>query len=317
MKRFGKLFDHICSLDNLELADQKARKGKGNRYGICKHDENHMGNLIHLREQLLSKSFKTSAYSVFKVYEPKEREVFRLPYYPDRILHHAIMNFLEPVFTNCFTSDTYSCIKGRGIHSAVTAVRSALRSSKETAFCLKLDITKFYPSVDHEILKKLLRRKFKDPDLHWLLSEIIDSAPGLPIGNYLSQYFANFYLTYFDHWLKEVVGVKHYFRYADDLVILAPTKPELHQLRVLITNYLQSQLRLTVKGNYRVFPVSEGIDFLGYVFFHSHTRLRSSIKKRFAKAVNRNCSAGTLASYRGWAIHCDSINLMKKLLQTI
>src|SRR5690606_15310200 len=146
----------------------------------------------------------------FKVFEPKERLVYRLPYFPDRITHHAIMNVLEPIFVANLTTDTYSCIKGRGIHACANAVKKALKDVPSTKYCLKLDITKFYPSVDHEILKALLRRKFKDQDLLELLDEIIDSAPGLPIGNYLSQYLANFYLSYFDHWIKEKKRVKYY-----------------------------------------------------------------------------------------------------------
>jgi RNA-directed DNA polymerase len=133
----------------------------------------------------------------------RKGKYYRLPYFPDRITHHAVMNILEPIFMQLFTSDTYSCIKKRGIHAAALAVKKALRNEPATRYCLKLDIKKFYPNIDHQVLKHLLRRKFKDEDLLWLLDEIIDSAPGLPIGNYLSQYFANFYLTYFDHWIKK------------------------------------------------------------------------------------------------------------------
>ncbi len=229
MKRFNRLFEKVCSLENLYLADAIAQKGKSKQYGVILHNQNREANIQRLRNMLLNKTFKTSPYTTFKVYEPKEREVFRLPYYPDRIVHHAIMNILEPVFVSVFTSDTYSCIKGRGIHAAVRKVKRALRSEEQTKYCLKLDIKKFYPSIDHDILKTLLQRKLKDPDLLSLIFEIIDSAPGLPIGNYLSQYFANYYLTYFDHWIKEVLRVKNYFRYADDLVLLSDDKGQLHK----------------------------------------------------------------------------------------
>jgi len=180
---------------------------------------------------------------------------------------------------------------------------------------LKLDIRKFYPSVDHGILKVMLRKKIKDTDLLWLLDEIIDSAAGLPIGNYLSQYFANFYLTYFDHWLKEEKRVQYYFRYADDIVVLSDNKSYLHQLLNDITLYLQVNLNLKVKDNYQVFPVdSRGIDFVGYVFRHTHTLLRKSIKQSFARAIAKNNNPKSVASYKGWAIHCNSRNLLKTLL---
>jgi RNA-directed DNA polymerase len=133
-----------------------------------------------------------------------------------------------------------------------------------------------------------LRRKIKDRDLLWLLDGIIDSAPGLPIGNYLSQYFANFYLTYFDHWIKETKGVKYYFRYADDLVFLSDSKPYLHQLLADIRQYLDRELKLTIKQNYQIFPVQDsGIDFVGYRMYHTHTMLRKSIKQNFARMMAR------------------------------
>lgn len=315
MKRIGYLYGSICSIENLQLADAIAQKGKKDQYGVITHNKNQDMNILKLHHLLVDKTYKTSAYSVFKVYEPKEREVYRLPYYPDRIVHHAIMNILEPLFVSVFTTDSYSCIKGKGIHPAANAVKKALKDVEGTTYCLKMDIRKFYPSVDHDILKSLLRRKFKDPDLLWLLDEIIDSAAGLPIGNYLSQYFANFYLTYFDHWLKENKRVKYYFRYADDLVILADNKADLHQLLDDIRVYLKDNLKLDVKRNYQVFPVaSRGIDFLGYRFYNTHTMLRKTIKQNFARMLKHRPNRASIASYKGWLKHCDSRHLLKRLL---
>src|SRR5690349_4794648 len=187
MKRIGSLYERICSIENLQLADVIARKGKSKQHGIKIHDLNREANILQLHHSLLNKTYQTSKYTIFKVYEKKERDVYRLPYYPDRIVHHAIMNVMEPIFCSIFTADTYSCIKGKGIHAAARGVKCALKDVASTTYCLKLDIKKFYPSVDHAILKQLLRRKIKDQDLLWLLDEIIDSAAGLPIGNYLSQ----------------------------------------------------------------------------------------------------------------------------------
>ena len=305
----------ICSLDNLVMADQIAMKGKQFQPGVIWHQRNRMENLVALRQMLLDKTYRTSEYTTFTIFEPKEREIYRLPYYPDRILHHAVMNILEPIFVANFTADTYSCIKKRGIHAAAWALKKALRDEVNTTYCLKLDIRKFYPSVDHQVLKDLLRKKFKDDDLLQLLDEIIDSAPGLPIGNYLSQYLANFYLSYFDHWIKEVAGVRYYFRYADDIVILSGSKPELHGLLAMIREYLEMNLKLEIKGNYQVFPVDlRGIDFVGYVFRHTHTLLRKSIKKSFARKLKRGSNRQSIASYSGWCKHCNSRHLLKKLL---
>lgn len=318
MKRLNNLYSKIISIENLQLADSKASKGKAMQYGVQQHNKNRESNILKLHEMLRNKTYSTSEYSTFKIMDPKERDVYRLPYYPDRITHHAIMNVLEPVFISTFTRDTYSCIKGRGIHGAAYAVRNALRDFSGTEFCLKMDIRKFYPSIDHGVLKQLLRRKIKDTDLLWLLDEIIDSTEGVPIGNYLSQYFANFYLSYFDHWIKEVKGVKYYFRYADDIVILCDNKKYLHGLLSEIREYLTGQLKLTVKDNYQIFPVkARSIDFVGYRFYHTHTLLRKSIKQRFARMMATRRNRASIASYNGWAVHANTKNLLNKLYDCI
>jgi len=315
MKRIGNLYNKIISIENLKEADKKAQKGKSKQYGVQLHNRNKKSNLILLHKMLKNRTYKTSDYEIFKVYEPKEREVYRLPYFPDRITHHAIMNILEPIFTTVYTADSYSCIKGKGIHATLNYVKKSLKDIKGTTYCLKLDIVKFYPSIDHDILKQLLKRKFKDADLIWLLEEIIDSADGLPIGNYLSQHLANFYLTYFDHWIKENKQVKYYFRYADDIVILHHSKAYLHNLLAEIKFYLKSNLKLIIKENYQVFPiVSRGIDFVGYRIYHTHILLRKRIKQNFARMLKKNPNNASIASYKGWMKHCNSNHLIKKLL---
>lgn len=315
MKRISNLYEQITSMKNLVEADKKAQQGKSNQYGVMLHNRNREGNLLMLQDMLLSKTYCTSAYDIFTIYEQKERVVYRLPFFPDRITHHAIMNVLEPIFVSTFNADTYSCIKKRGIHALMQNLKQDLKDFSGTQYCLKFDIKKFYPSIDHDSLKNLLRRKFKDTDLLWLLDEIIDSAPGLPIGNYLSQYLANFYLSYFDHWIKETKRVKYYYRYADDIVILHADKAPLHELLIEIKSYLQN-LKLEVKGTHQVFPVDvRGIDFVGYVFRHTHIKIRKQIKKNFAKKLRNNPVHPSKASYLGWLGHCNAIHLTKKLLR--
>lgn len=315
MKRINGLFNQVCSIENLVLADKKARKGKLGQYGVILHDKSKEQNIMSLHRMLIDKTYQTSEYSIFQIKDPKERDVYRLPYFPDRITHHAIMNVLKPIFMSVFTKDTYSCIEGRGIHCALVNLRKALKDVPNTQYCLKIDIQKFYPNVDHEVLKSLLRKKLKDKDLLWLLDNIIDSAPGLPIGNYLSQYLANFYLSYFDHWIKEDMQQANYFRYADDIVILGSNKADLHELLAKMRIYLWDNLRLKIKDNYQIFPVkSRGIDFVGYVSFHGFTLLRKTIKKNFAKMLVRNRNSASIASYVGWTSHCNSKNLLRKLI---
>jgi retron-type reverse transcriptase len=303
----------MTSIENLMLADTKACRGKGWQRSVQLHQERQQENILKLQRMLLDRTYCTSTYTTFPVFEPKQRLVYRLPYFPDRIAHHAAMNILEPIFVSTFTADTYSCIKGRGIRGAREAIQKALKDVPGTIYCLKLDIRKFYPSIDHDILKQLLRRKIKDPDMLWFLDEVIDSADGLPIGNYLSQYLANYYLTFFDHWLKEKKGVRYYFRYADDCVFLAPDKASLHLLLADIREYLAIELKLIVKDNYQIFPVAaRGIDFVGYVFFHTHTLIRKSIKQRFARMMRWRRNKQSVASYWGWLKHANTINLRRK-----
>lgn len=297
-KRISNIYHKIYDKQNVDIADRKARKCKRRRYGVRKHDENG--------------EYKTSEYTTYKIYEPKERIIFRLPYYPDRITHHAIMNIMESIWVKIFTRDTYSCIKNRGIHALLQKLQSDLASDPEgTKYCLKLDIKKFYPSINHKILKQIIRKKIKDKNLLKLLDEIIDSADGVPIGNYLSQFFANLYLAYFDHWIKEELKVKYYYRYADDIVLLSNSKV-----------YLTNVLELKVKDNYRIYPVeSRGIDFVGYVCYHKYTKLRKSIKRKLFKAIkkfkkNKITQDGLekkFASYFGWLKYCNSKHLLQKI----
>jgi hypothetical protein len=328
MKRVNNLFEKICSIDNLILADEKARKGKLKSYGVKKHDENRESNILRLHEILLNGKYKTSKYTSFIVYEPKEREIYRLSYFPDRIVHHAIMNILEPIWVNIFTTDVYNCIKGRGIHSCLRKLKTILRTNKdETKYCLKMDIKKFYPSIDHGILKMIIRKKIKDKHVLSLLDEIIDSAIGVPIGNYLSQYFSNLYLAYFDHWIKEEKKIDYYYRYCDDIVILGNNKEELRKLFYEIQEYMNKKLKLDIKNNWQIFPVeSRGIDFLGYIIRHDYIKVRKSIKKNFCresykllkqKNISRKEYIRSLSSYYGWLCHANCKNLYQKITNNL
>lgn len=315
MKRINNLYEQIYDIDNLRLAHQRAQKNKQNTYGVKVFLRDPEAKLRELQMMLINEEYRTSEYSVFTIKEPKERTIYRLPYFPDRICHHAVMNIMEPIWVSVFTRDTYSCIKTRGIHACFRAVKQDLKADPAgTEYCLKFDIRKFYESIDHDILKTIIRKKIKDVRLLKLLDEIIDSATGVPIGNYLSQYFANLYLAYFDHWIKEEKQIAYYYRYADDIVILHSSKEFLHSLFVEIRAYLTDNLKLSIKGNYQVFPVeSRSIDFVGYRFYHTHTLLRKSIKRRLCKAYKKKNNELSKASYYGWAVHCNSKNLLKKV----
>lgn len=315
MKRKGNIYDQICSIENLVQAEACARIGKRKQYGVIAFDKNYDANLAQLHQLLITETYVTSTYTIFTIRERKERIIYRLPYFPDRICHWAIMNVLKDMFVRTFTADTYSCIEGRGVGGAVNKMKNVLQDVEGTRYYLQLDIKKFYPSITHRILKHLLRRKIKCERSLRLIEGIIDSAEGLPIGNYLSQYLANFYLSYFDHWLKEEKKIKYYFRYADDMIILGPDKAALHQLRIDIEEYLKEHLNLLIKPNWHVSPVkARPIDFLGYVFHGTHTQLRKRNKQAFARRVAKGARRETIEAYKGLASHANCKNLIKKLL---
>lgn len=201
------------------------------------------------------------------------------------------MNITEPIWVNIFIKHTYSCIKDRGIHDVAKDLKYVLQKyPEETKYCLKIDVKKFYPSINHDILYEILQKKIKDPKLLSLLKEIIYSADGVPIGNYLSQFFANLYLAYFGHWVKEELKCKFYFRYADDIVVLSDNKEFLRTVLLSMKLYLRNVLKLELKQNYQIFPVnSRGIDFVynykSYYFESKNKRLLYSIR-RYSLPVN-------------------------------
>lgn len=305
MKRIGNIFDKIVSIENLEVADKKAKKRKLNQKEIRDYFKGRKKNLDTLHNNLISGEFKTSKYSVFKVYEPKERIISKLPFYPDRITQWGVYLQLENIFTPTFTADTYSAIKGRGIHKLSDNLKQSLKDKEGTKYCLKLDIKQFYPSVNNEILKQKIRRKIKCTRTLKLLDNIIDSASGLPLGNLLSQLFANVYLNELDHYIKQELKVKYYFRYCDDICILSCNKQDLHNILHIIKQKL-SDLKLEIKSNYQIFPVEKrGVDIVGYKHYHTHTLLRKSIKKNYIKNKNKK-------THYSWLKHCNSKNLIEK-----
>lgn len=335
MKRYGNLYEQICSMDNLILAHHNAKKGKGWYKEVKMIDANPEYYLGLLQEMLINHTYHTSEYQTFiKKDSGKEREIFKLPYFPDRICQWAILQVIEPILLNHFTKDTYSAIPGRGIHLCLHRLENAMQHDVPgTQYCLKLDAKKFYPSINHDILKQKYRRLFKDDELLWLLDEIIDSTPGdtgIPIGNYLSQYSGNFYFAEFDHWIKEVKRVKYYFRYMDDIVILSSNKDELHQLRKEIDEYFKTKLKLKIKENWQVFPTFvRGVDFVGYRTFLNYKLLRKStckVMKKKMTLIDKKRLSGkdmnysewcAVNSYKGWLIHCDSYRLSQKYIEPI
>ena len=323
MKRYGYLYEKIYNYDNIQYALQNAQKGKKHYKEVNKINMNQEFYIRQIQKMLYYKTYKTAKYKkiIKHADNGKIREIYKLPYYPDRIVHHCIMQIIEPIWFKSLIRDTYAAIKNRGIHDGVRRIKKALRDKENTIYCLKMDIKKFYFSINNQILKRIIRKKIKDPDLIWLLDEIIDSADGIPIGNYLSQYFGNLYLSEYDHWIKEELKMKYYFRYCDDIVILHKDKNILHEIRKESNDYFKYKLKLEINNNWQVFPVDKrGIDFLGYRFFHNYILLRKSISQKFKnkiKYIKKNWEIlkpskviNRIMSYWGWLKYANCKNLV-------
>lgn len=321
MKQYNHLFEKICTLENFHLAYENAIKGKKHYKEVIEIEKDRDTYIANLLEEVKTKRYRVSNYIVFNLYTGhKMREIFKLPM-KDRIVLHAIMNYCEPIFRENFIIDTYASIKTRGIHLGLQRVKRALHKY-HYKYCLKLDIHKCYPSLDKEILKAKLAQKFTDEDLLDLFYKIVDSCEkGVPIGNYTSQYFNNFYFSEFDHWIKEVKRVQGYFRYCDDMVILSNSKEELQSLLKEIQQYMKT-LHVELKPNYTVFPVdSRGISFLGYIIREDYVKVRKTTKKNFVKKVNninfnnpKEKAINVLGSYWGIFVYADCRNLWSKYI---
>lgn len=334
MKRYGFIYDKIADMDNLKAAHANARKDKKFYKDVVMVDSDPDFYLGQIREMLLTETYHVRAedYTISTICDKgKERELWKLPYFPHRIIQWAIMLQLEKVFHQVFTDFSCASLKGRGIHAAYKKVKTYMEDKPGTQYCFKMDVHHFYPSIDHTILKGLLRRKFKDRRLLALLDMIIDSHPpvGIPIGSYLSQYLANFYLTYFDHFLKETLHLKYVVRYMDDIIIFHHSKEFLHWVRLKIEEFL-SKLNLSLKSSWQVFPTAiRGVDFVGYRFFYGYTLLRKKTCQRFKRVCLKARAAWeagqrigyrlwcAVNSYKGWLKWCDGFRLVQKYVVPI
>jgi len=315
MKRYNNLYEKMIAVDNINTAYKNAKIGKRHYREVIEIDRNPGVYIDKLHHILKSEQFINSDYVVFKRFTGhKEREIYKLPFFPDRIVHHCIVQIMQPIWISILIRNTFSTIPYRGIHDGVNRIKHSLKDKQETKYCLKMDVKKYYPSIDHDILKSILRRKIKDKKLINLMNIIIDSAPGIPIGNYISQWFGNIYLAYFDHFVKENLKVKYYFRYADDLVIFDRSKQHLSSIKTAIEQYLNNNLNLKLKENYQIFPIDiRGVDFLGYRFFHDYTLIRKSIVNNFKRKIkNRRANKHIDSAYWGWFKHADTYRLTNK-----
>ncbi|MCY7278168.1 MAG: RNA-directed DNA polymerase [Phormidesmis sp. CAN_BIN44] len=305
MKRYGNLWTQITDFSNLLSAAQKAQKGKRFRANILAFNYNLEQELQQLQIELQTKTYIPGEYRTFEIKEPKPRMISAAPY-RDRVVHHALCNIIAPVFERTLIHDCYANRIGFGSHRALRRFTKFARSSK---YVLQCDIRKYFPSIDHEILKSILRRKIKCPDALWLIDTLIDGSnqqelithyfpkddlftpfqrrQGLPIGNLTSQFFANIYLSNLDHFIKEQLKVSKYLRYVDDFALFSDDWQLLTEARQKIEAHL-AKLRLKIHPiKSQLFETQQGANFVGFRVLPDRIRVRTENLRRAKRRIKR------------------------------
>lgn len=339
-------FINITSFENLLFAHKAALSGKRKNYYATEFNSHLASNINKLQSILRNNSYKPYRYLHKTIYEPKIRQI-EAPSYRDRVVHHAIHQYLDPFYEQHFICDSYACRKGRGIHSAVSRIQHFLRSDTPNVCACQLDISKYYPSINHEKLLYFLGTKIKDPQLLNLLKIIIDSSScgheydhlfdpgsyyfqkgvhGIPIGNLTSQLFANIYLHNADMYAKQQLKIKQYVRYMDDIVFFSEDKSELIYWQQALTDFIYEQLFLIINPRkVRIYPARQGVSFVGYVIHPKYILLRGSSVRRFKKHYRRQLQSvasnkmeiekmqETFSAWKAHASHASSQRLIANL----
>lgn len=348
MKRIGKLWPQVIEFENLLQAYHKARKGKRCRDEVAYFALNAEYELLYLQSELDSKTYQPGQYRQFTLYDRKPRLISAAPF-RDRVVHHAIMNIVEPRLDKTFIFDSYACRNNKGVHLAVERYQ---KWARQYDYALKLDIAAYFPSIDHLILKQQIRHKVKDKHVLWLFDQILDYAPqtgntvvhyfpgddlltplerrkGLPIGNLTSQFFANLYLNELDHFVKETLKVSAYLRYVDDMILLANSKKQLHAWHQAIVDELKRVRLLIHPRKANVFMTRQGVDVLGYQVFPDFRLLRNDNGHRFVNKLNlfsRQYAKGNMdwddfnpsvQSWIGHASQADTEGLRKRIFNKV
>ncbi|PMK93211.1 RNA-dependent DNA polymerase [Vibrio lentus] len=332
---FGKIFD----FENLLNAAYQCRKGKTKGNSTLVFFNNLEENIIELQNELMWEMYQMSPYRQFYVFEPKRR-LISAPHFRDRVIHRAIYNVIEPLFDERYIYDSYACRRNKGTHKGADRAQKFIRrveAKHNKAYALKADISRYFSSIDHYILKSLLNAKLQCNRTKALLFYIIDNSPsdalgvGIPLGNLTSQIFANVYLNELDQYVKQTLKVKEYVRYMDDFTIIHHDKRQLHEWRKEIELFLWQRLRLKTNSKTQVFPIAKqngrSLDFLGYRIYGSHRLLRKSSVKRIKtklKKYRKQFANGEISlsdinqniqSWLGHASHANSHGLKQALFR--
>ena len=330
MKREKDLYSQIFSFENLYVAYLKARQCKRYREDVIRFAQNLENEIFQIQEDLTNKTYHTGKYYEFYISDPKRRLISALPF-GDRVVQHALVNIIEPVFDKIFIFDSYACRKNKGVHAGIKRLREYLKSISHSSYCLKCDIYQYFHSINHDKLKDLIRRKIKCKDTLWLIDDIIDSKEGdvgIPIGNLTSQLFANIYLNPMDHFIKEILGCKYYMRYMDDWIVLHEEKSFLWGI-LNETQCFLDDFHVKTNNKTSIFPVTDGIDFLGYRNWHNYRKLRKrnvqKNKRKFKKMklllrenkITQQKINQSLASFLGYIKWANSYRTRKQIFKII
>lgn len=337
MKTYTNLFEDIVSLPNLYSAYCSARKGKKNK-DFLEFEKNLNENLWNLHIELLTLEYKSSGYTIFYVQDYKTRKILA-PKFKDHILHHAIYNYLEPIYEKHFIYDSFACRKNKGTHFGSKRLNYFIRKHPEDDYFIKFDVSKYFYSIDHYKLKEILAKRIKDEKLLFILGKVIDSnfeeelpahipnpdvssqEKGIPIGNLLSQLFANIYLNELDQFVKHELKIKHYVRYVDDFIILEKDKQKIKEIISKIKKFLAEELCLTLKDEkIHINKIKFGVDFIGYVSFKRIVRVRSRNYRRFKKKFKQTRELDKLInSFTSYFSHLSHTNseVIKELIVTL
>lgn len=328
MKTYNNLWPKITSFKNLVLAYKKARKAKPQTKETLEFSLNLEKNLLLIQEELLTNAYNQSKYREFIVFDPKQRKIKYLPF-KDRVVHHALVNIIEPIFDRQLISKTYACRKRKGTHKALKDIKTEIsREFRFTGYCLKCDVKKYFPSIDQNILKNLISRKIICKNTLNLIYQIINSdhsefgeTNGIPIGNLTSQLFSNIYLNELDQYIKHKLKIKYYYRYVDDFIILEDSKKQLNYYKKNIKYYLKKRLKLEIpKQKINLFEIKTGVDFVGYKIYPEYVFLRKRNIKKFIKKLkiltyekNFFKVKSSISSYLGYFKFANSYKILDQI----
>ena len=320
MKRVGNLYQKIAELDNLELAFWKAQRGKSAKKSVILFRENLMENLLSIRKEFLENNVRMGDYHYFTIHDPKERRICAAAF-RERVIHHAVVNVCGEVFGRYQIYDSYASIKGKGIDLCLD--RAVYFCSRYKWF-LKLDIHKCYDSINHNKLINILNSRFKDGELLNFFMKLlktyeISPDKGIPIGNLLSQYFANMHLAVMDHEIKDRMRIKGYLRYMDDCLFFSDDKTELAELKIKVKDFVKSRLDLEINKPQLNRCVC-GIPFLSYRVTPNGLRLSLKAKRRFKKKIknaNETQNLNKVFALLSFVNRAESLEFRKKVLKVV